>query len=184
MNTRAAGLGLLLLALLSASAGAQEADSLEESLPAFRAGPTVNEPASSAPALSAGKALLLGAVEGITEYLPVSSTGHLLVVGGLLGLGRDAAQKAAADAYAICIQLGAILAVFVISFRRIRSMVRGLFGRDARGLRLLGKLALACVPAALLGLLLEDRMTQHLFYVPAVAAAWGAGGLFILLALR
>jgi len=188
MNTRTARIGLLILALLLAAGGAsaQAADSAEDSQPEFRAGP-VAEPDFSSPhavALSVPKALLLGAVEGITEYLPVSSTGHLLVVGRLLGLWQNAQAKAAADAYAVCIQLGAILAVFVIFFPWIRRMVRGLFGRDAGGLRLLGCLVVAFVPAALAGLVLEGRIKQVLFTVPAVAAAWVVGGLFILLVLR
>jgi undecaprenyl-diphosphatase len=190
MNARTARLALLLFALLPASWGAwAQAAGQENSEPAFRAGNPVEagqpgaQGTGGAP-LSAGKALLLGAVEGLTEYLPVSSTGHLLVVGRLLGLGQDPQSKAASDAYAVCIQLGAILAVFVILFPWIRRMVRGLFGRDAEGLRLLGCLALAFLPAALFGLAFEDRLKQYLFNVPSVAAAWVAGGLFILLALR
>jgi undecaprenyl-diphosphatase len=195
MDARIARLGLLLIALLLAASGAwtQSSEVGEDSAPAFRAGEAARDRgtddgglpgAESASALSAGKALLLGVVEGLTEYLPVSSTGHLLVVGRLLGLWQNEQAKAAADAYAVCIQLGAILAVFVISFPWIRRMARGLLGRDAAGLRLLGCLALAFLPAALIGLAFEDRLKQYLFNVPAVAAAWVAGGLFILLALR
>jgi undecaprenyl-diphosphatase len=195
MDARIARLALLLTALLLAAAGAwaQAVEVGEGSGPAFRTGEAadagqaadaVSPGAESAFALSADKALLLGAVEGITEYLPVSSTGHLLVVGRLLGLWQNEQAKAAANAYAVCIQLGAILAVFVISFPWIRRMASGLFGRDAAGLHLLGCLALAFLPAALIGLLFEDRLKQYLFNVPAVAAAWVAGGLFILLALR
>ena len=194
MEPRNARFGLLLALLVTATgAWAQEAPA-EDSQPAFRAGEAANAQAADAgpsgaslagaSALSAGKALLLGAVEGVTEYLPVSSTGHLLVVGRLLGLWQNAEAKAAADAYAVCIQLGAILAVFVISFPWIRRMARGLFGRDPGGLRMLGCLALAFLPAALLGLAFEGRLKQYLFNVPAVASAWVAGGLFILLALR
>ncbi len=198
MDTRIARLVLfLLLALPLASAWAQEAppgapEGAAGEAPAFRAGEAADRDEGGLPSgsaerasgLSAGKALLLGAVEGLSEYLPISSTGHLLVAGRLLGLWQDERAKAAADAYAVCIQLGAILAVFVISFPLIRRMARGLFGRDAAGLRLLGRLVLAFLPAALIGLLFEDRLKQYLFNVPAVAAAWVAGGLFILLALR
>ena len=196
MEPRIARLSLLLALLLAASgAWAQEAVPPEDSQPAFRAGEAADAgrgaeaglsgaTLAGASALSAGKALLLGAVEGVTEYLPVSSTGHLLVVGRLLGLWRNAEAKAAADAYTVCIQLGAILAVFVISFPWIRRMARGLFGRDTGGLRMLGCLVLAFLPAAFLGLAFEGRLKQYLFNVPAVASAWVAGGLFILLALR
>ncbi len=191
MNAHRRGPALLLVALLLAAASAwtQSTEGTENAGPAFRSGEPPNAGALGAQSaggasLSAGKALLLGAVEGLTEYLPLSSTGHLLVTGRLLGLWQNEQTKAAADAYAVCIQLGAILAVFVVSFPWIRRLVRGLFGRDAAGLRLLGCLALAFLPAALFGLAFEDRLKQYLFNVPAVAAAWVAGGLFILLALR
>ena len=66
--------------------------------------------------LTAAKAVILGIVEGVTEYLPISSTGHLLVTQKLLGVGDTDATKDAADTYAITIQAGAILAVVVLYF--------------------------------------------------------------------
>ena len=129
--------------------------------------------------LTAPKAILLGAVEGVTEYLPVSSTGHLLVVERLLGLGTGSG-KAAADTYAVAIQLGAILAVVALYRRRIGQMAAGLVGRDRDGRRLLGVLAIAFVPAALAGVLLEKEIKAHLFGPWPVVAAWVAGALFLL----
>src|SRR5688572_28945298 len=82
-------------------------------------------------------AIGLGLVEGITEYLPVSSTGHLLVSGRLLGLGGTDAQDRVLDTYAICIQLGAIAAVGVLYRERIGQLVRGLVGTDVEGRRIL-----------------------------------------------
>ncbi len=79
-------------------------------------------PAAS-PTMSVPQAVILGAVEGLTEYLPVSSTGHLTIVQGLLGLWRTPQEKDASNAYAICIQAGAIIAVFVLYFGRIKGMV-------------------------------------------------------------
>ena len=152
--------------------------------PAFRAAGTEAAAGPAQPGMSSLQAVVLGAVEGITEFLPISSTGHLLIVQKLLGLGRTPEQKSASDAYAICIQLGAILAVFVISFGRIRRMVLGIFGKDPQGLRLLGKLAAAFVPAAVIGLFFEDRLKSYLFGPWPIAAAWLVGGVFILLALR
>ena len=140
------------------------------------------EPTRSA--MSAPQGALLGLIEGVTEFLPVSSTGHLTVVQALLGLTATPQEKAASDAFAICIQAGAIIAVFLVSFGRIRRIVSGIFGRDKDGLRLLGNLAVAFVPAAILGLFLENRIKEHLFGIWPVAAAWFVGGIFILTVLN
>ncbi len=125
------------------------------------------------------KAIILGAVEGFTEYLPVSSTGHLLVTQRLLDLGEGDA-KAAADTYVIAIQIGAILAVVVLYWRRLGQVANGVIGRDADGRRLLGRLVIAFVPAAFVGLLLGDTIKEQLFGAWPVIAAWAAGGVFLI----
>ena len=129
--------------------------------PAFRAG----TPPSAAPRsqMSIPQAIILGIVEGLTEYLPVSSTGHLNVVQSLLGLWATPEEKNASDAYAICIQAGAIIAVFLIFFGRIKGMVRGIFGQDQEGLRLAGNVVVAFIPAAMIGLMLEKTIKQYLY---------------------
>jgi len=130
------------------------------------------------------EAIVLGIVEGLTEYLPVSSTGHLLLTQELLGIGAGAdaseAEKTAADAYAICIQLGAILAVLGIYFPYVKRMALGLLGRDRGGLELLGKLFLAFIPAAVVALTLQDFIKQVLFGLKYIIFAWYVGGLAIL----
>jgi undecaprenyl-diphosphatase len=137
-------------------------------------------------ALSAGSgplsvldAIVLGTVEGITEYLPVSSTGHLLVTQRLLGLGTGDG-KTAADTYAIAIQVGAILAVVALYRMRIAQMARGLVGRDSAGSALLVRLLVAFAPAAVVGLAFEDVIKDHIFGVWPVVAAWAVGGVFLL----
>lgn len=130
--------------------------------------------------LGVGDAVVLGLVEGITEYLPVSSTGHLTVTQRLLGIGDVPAEKAAADAYAIVIQAGAILAVLLLYHQRVGSMAAGLTRQDQDGRRLLTALLLAFVPAALIGFALGDAIKERLFGVAPVAAAWIAGGVAIL----
>lgn len=123
------------------------------------------------------EAAVLGLVEGITEYLPVSSTGHLILVSALLGLDQPPERKAAVDAFNIVIQGGAVLAVLGLYWPRVRAMLAGLRGRDPVGLRLLGLLVVAFLPAGILGPVLDDFLEARLFNPPAVIAAlafWGA----------
>ncbi len=122
------------------------------------------------------QALLLGIVEGITEYLPVSSTGHLLVVQRLLGIGASEA----ANAFAIVIQAGAIAAVLGLYRGRVVQITSGVFGRDAAGFRLAAALLVAFLPAAVIGFLADDAIESVLFGPWPVVAAWAAGGLVIL----
>lgn len=126
------------------------------------------------------KAVVLGVVEGVTEYLPVSSTGHLEISNRLMGIGQTEKTQEAASAYTISIQAGAILAVLVLYFGRIRSVVLGIFGRDAAGRRLGICLALSFLPAAIIGVLLEKPIKEHLFGVGPIVFAWIVGGLIIL----
>jgi undecaprenyl-diphosphatase len=152
--------------------------------PSFSAGPPVAtlEP-ERARTLTVAKAVVLGLVEGLTEYLPVSSTGHLAVAGHLLGIGRTPAEQRAADAYVIVIQGGAILAVLLVSLRRVGSMFRGIAGKDRDGLRLLANLVVAFVPAAAIGLL-SQGLRDRLFGTWPIVGAWIVGGLGILALVR
>ena len=103
------------------------------------------------------QAFILGVIEGITEYLPISSTGHLLVAQHLMGIGTAErhGQKVAADTFAICIQGGAILAVLGLYSKRVLQMIRGVLGRDAEGLRLVIAIIAGFLPAAVFGVLFE-----------------------------
>ena len=131
--------------------------------------------------MSVWEAVVLGLVEGITEYLPVSSTGHLILVSALLGLDEPPARKAAVDAFNIVIQGGAVLAVLGLYWPRVRRMLAGLVGRDAAGLRLLGLLAVAFLPAGVLGPLLDDAIERRLFNPPAVIGALALWGVVMIL---
>jgi undecaprenyl-diphosphatase len=127
------------------------------------------------------KALILGIVEGVTEYLPVSSTGHLLLTQRALGIP----QSESADAFAICIQVGAIAAVLGLYFSRVRQMVLGVVGRDPEGLKMAINVIAAFLPAAIIGLILEKPIKKYLFGGEAwglwpIVAAWFAGGVAIL----
>lgn len=137
--------------------------------------------------MSFPQALVLGVVEGLTEYVPVSSTGHLLLAQRAMGMrgrqnpsGLGGLQKEASDAYAICIQGGAILAVVLLYWDRFGLMARGLLGKHPQGLNLALRLALAFLPAAVVGVVLEGSIKRHLFGAWPVAAAWFVGGIVIL----
>jgi undecaprenyl-diphosphatase len=122
------------------------------------------------------QALILGLVEGITEYLPVSSTGHLLITQRLLGIEANET----ANAYAIAIQAGAILAVLGLYRQRVGQMLAGLVGRDMAGLNLTLCVIAAFLPAAVIGILFDKRIEAVLFGVKPIIIAWVAGGLVIL----
>ncbi|MCC6677618.1 MAG: undecaprenyl-diphosphate phosphatase [Phycisphaerales bacterium] len=126
------------------------------------------------------QAIILGLVEGITEYLPISSTGHLILASALMGLDEPD-HKAAVDAFTIVIQGGAILAVLGLYWPRVRSMIAGLLGRDAAGFRLLLNLIVAFIPAAIFGKLLDDWIESKLFHTGPVIAALVVGGVFMML---
>ena len=129
--------------------------------------------------LSSIHAVILGVVEGLTEFLPISSTGHLTVVERLLGVGTGA-DKSAADTFTIAVQMGAILAVVALYRSRLVDMARGLLGRDPAGLRLTINVAVAFLPAAVVGFLLEQPIKDHLFGVWPVVIAWAVGGLALI----
>ncbi len=126
------------------------------------------------------QAVILGLVEGLTEYLPVSSTGHLLVTNELLGLNSTAESEAAIETYAICIQVGAIIAVLFLYWERIRQMLDGLLGRSEEGRKILTAVFIAFGFTAVIGLAAEETVKERLFGVGPIAAAWIVGGLVIL----
>ena len=124
-------------------------------------------------------ALILGLVEGVTEFLPVSSTGHLILVGEALSItGRNIA------AFDIIIQLGAILAVVVLYRDRFTGLLRTDPDRAFSGPRGLWLLFLTTLPASLLGLALHGVIKTHLFTPFTVALALAAGAVVILLLER
>ena len=105
------------------------------------------------------EAVILGIVEGVTEYLPVSSTGHLILAQRAMGIE----DSEAANAYAICIQAGAIVAVLGLYFKHVRQMSLGLIGKDTQGKQMATNVMVAFMPAAVFGLLFDEKIDAYLF---------------------
>ncbi len=168
--------------------------------------PAKTVPAKTVPAqevFNVKNAAVLGVVEGLTEYLPVSSTGHLILTNSALGLdsenalvrrdgngrvldrdGSNFSVKEAADAYSIIIQFGAIVAVLFAYWGRCTGTLIGALRRDPASLRLTRNLIVAFVPAAGLGFIFSDKIEELLFNPVTVAIALVVGGVLMLVVDR
>ena len=124
------------------------------------------------------KAVVLGIVEGVTEFIPVSSTGHLIIAGDWLGW-----TTAQAGTFEVFIQLGAILAILWLYRARLAGAVRRAASEPASR-RFILSILVAFLPAAVIGFLVHSYIKAHLFRVEVVAAALVAGGIAILLIER
>ncbi len=176
---------------------------LVSALPAF-AQPVQSAADAPLAELSSRDAVILGLVEGITEFLPVSSTGHLIIASHALGLekeeplldaegaplwykhpsaknpeGEPLTLKLAADTYTVVIQAGAIVAVVLIYWGQLMGILRGLMGKNSAGLRLLRNIIIACIPAVVLGLSCGKLIDTYLFSIEAVVAALVSGAVLM-----
>ncbi len=193
---RFVGLPLSVLLALVCLAPQARSDSATE--PAVASPPLVDRK------LTQGEAVVLGLVEGVTEFLPVSSTGHLIIANHFLGLdderqltdatgaprwikppspkeptGRALTIKAAAAAFTVIIQIGGIAAVVVLYWSHLWSLALGCCGMNREGARLLRNVVLGVLPAAVFGLALDDWIEAHLFSIWTVIAALVGGALLM-----
>jgi len=169
----------------------------------FPTDPVLQARPGPAAELSMFDAVVLGVIEGLTEFLPVSSTGHLIIakdqlrltsneplfdaIGEPLWYRRATSEHGsqlltlnlAADTFIVVIQFGAVFAVALVCWSQLRSMFLGLIGRDPVGRRLLINVFIAFVPAAVVGLLVHDWIDAHLFSVGTVIFAQVAGALLM-----
>lgn len=120
------------------------------------------------------KALFLGLIEGLTEFLPISSTGHLILFGHLIDFHSDSGRV-----FEVVIQLGAILAVCWLYRQKIIELVRGFFSGDVHARRFTINVLVAFIPAVVIGVLAVDFIKQVLFSPLVVAFALIIGGLII-----
>lgn len=130
------------------------------------------------------KALILGFVEGMTEFAPVSSTGHLIIVDDMWLRTNEFLGKYSANSFKIFIQLGSILAVVVVFWKRLFSLV-GLYKIEKvkSGSQLkLSHVIVGLIPAGVLGVLFEDYIDEHLFRVETVLVGLVIGGILMIIA--
>jgi undecaprenyl-diphosphatase len=132
--------------------------------------------AAAEPAIGLFDAIVLGLVEGLTEFLPVSSTGHLILAQRVLGLPGTVAN----NVFAVGIQMGAITAILVLYWRRLHDAVRRLGTWRHGAPNLLVQIAVAALPATVLGLVAEQWIDEHLFRTGVVVATMLAGGVALL----
>jgi len=120
------------------------------------------------------KAAIMGIVEGLTEFLPISSTGHLILTGSLLGMTDDKSKV-----FDVAIQTGAIGAVIIVYWQRIFGAISEM-GSSERARRFVMNVAIGFLPAAVIGFFLYKKIKVYLFNGPVVASAFIIGGLIIL----
>jgi undecaprenyl-diphosphatase len=196
-------LGTLALPAPAASSPRAQAPERAPAAPTFGPSGFTLPPGASVYGLRTRDAVLLGVIEGVTEYLPVSSTGHLIIASRVLRLdsqqpvlnalgepvwhqppergrpGELLTQKLATDTYIVIIQVGALLAVALLYWRQLWSMVLGACGRDPAGLRLLVCVGIAFVPSAALGYLFHDWIDEHLYSIDTVIVMLVLGALLM-----
>lgn len=129
------------------------------------------------------KAIIIGIVEGITEFLPISSTGHMILVGHFIGFNEKVYDKAYVDMFLVVIQLGAILAIVYLFWEKIRKslMPKNLFSPGNYGFELWSKMLVAFIPAAFLGVLFNKKIEDKLNFPRPVAFALIVGGILMII---
>jgi len=128
------------------------------------------------------KSALMGIVEGLTEFLPISSTGHLILADSLLNFARSAGSEKA-KVFEIAIQTGAIFAVMLVYMQRIKDTITGL-ASDPKAQRFAINVIVGFLPAVVIGLAVGKVIKEHLFNAPVVATTFILGGVIILIAER
>lgn len=123
------------------------------------------------------KGMLIAIVEGITEFLPISSTGHLIITNHLLDFGSSPFE----NMYMVVIQLGAILAIIVLYWDKLWGLVQSLLRGEKRGKQFTLAIIIGSIPAAILGFLLDDFIDQYLLSVPTVIVALIFGAILMIL---
>ncbi|HEY5561269.1 MAG TPA: undecaprenyl-diphosphate phosphatase [Clostridiaceae bacterium] len=125
------------------------------------------------------KAIIIGIVEGITEFLPISSTAHMIIVGHFINF-TEASTQGYATMFQEAIQIGAILAIVVLYWEKIKNSIKSIL-HFGWGFKLWANILVAFFPAALIGLILNSKIDEYLFTVLPVAIGMLVGGILLLL---
>lgn len=123
------------------------------------------------------KAIVIGIVEGITEFLPISSTGHMIIVGDFINFKEPLVSRNYRNMFDVVIQLGAIMAIVVLYWRKIKDSIVNLGGY---GFKLWRNIIVAFIPSAALGFILHDKIEVYLFSTATVAIALVLGAILML----
>jgi undecaprenyl-diphosphatase len=123
------------------------------------------------------KAIIVAIVEGITEFIPVSSTGHMIIVGDIIGFSGTEFT----NMFEIVIQLGAILAVVVLYWNKIWTMIKSFFRFEKKGIKFWMVIVVGTIPAFILGLIFNDLIDKYLFSSKTVAIGFIVGGILLIL---
>lgn len=122
------------------------------------------------------KAIIIAIVEGITEFIPISSTGHMIIVGNIINF-----KGSFANSFEVVIQLGAICAIIVLYWNKIWSSVLDFFKLKPSGIKFWTNIIVAFIPAAVFGFLLNDKIDEYLFNPGTVAVALVVGGILMII---
>ncbi len=122
------------------------------------------------------KAIVIAIVEGITEFIPISSTGHMIIVGNVINF-----KGAFANSFEVVIQLGAILAIIVLYWNKIWNSVVDFFKAKPSGIKFWTNIIVAFIPAAILGFLFNDKIDTYLFNPTTVSLALVVGGILMII---
>jgi len=122
------------------------------------------------------KAVIVAVVEGITEFIPVSSTGHMIIIGDLIKFSGDFAKL-----FEVVIQLGAIFAILVLYRQKFLEAISGIFKGKLSSIKFWVNIIVACIPAVILGFLFEDKIDKYLFNSTSVSSALLLGAFLMII---
>lgn len=128
------------------------------------------------------KAIVIAIVNGLTEFIPVSSTGHLILVGDLIDFSSESSSAEFRQMFEVVIQLGSIMAIVVLFWKKLINLVKSLLRKEDSGIRFAKAIVIGTIPAFVLGMLFEEMISRYLFQTTTVLIALFAGAVLLIFA--